>query len=113
MPNPHKGEVEFTVGGKVYRAVLSSNAMCALEKELGQKVHSLENSLTTTRAVLWAALRKHHSDVTLEATGDLMDELGFFKAGELVREIFTLAFPVPEGPLATPGSQQGGTGPVS
>jgi len=94
MANPHKGEVEFSAGGKTYKAVLNTNAMAALEKELGQRVHSLENSLTTTRAVLWASLRKHHADVTLEATGDLMDELGFFKAGDLVRDIFTLAFPV-------------------
>ena len=113
MANPHKGEVSFTVDGKAYKAVLNTNALCALEKELGAKVHSLENSLTTTRAVLWAGLRKHHPEVTLEATADLMDELGFFAAGEVVRELFTLAFPAAD-PLAKPtASQQDGTGPAS
>ena len=111
MANPHKGEVEFTVGAKAYKAVLTTNAICELETVLGRSVTELENRITTTRAVLWASLIEHQPKVTLADVGKMVDELGLIKATEIVRDIYTLAFPAAQGPLAEqPASQQAGTG---
>jgi hypothetical protein len=117
MANPHKGEVEFTVGGRSYKAVFSTNAICELEKELGYSVHLVRDGVLTVRAILWAALRKHHPDLSLIAVGDLIDDMGRTEAADFARRVYEIAFPPvqavdAQGPLADQ-SQPAGTGQAS
>jgi tail tube GTA-gp10-like protein len=110
MANAHRGEVEFTVGKKVYTLKFSTNAMCELETAVGGNVIEMANSLSDTakmsirtiRTVFWAGLRDHHEAVTEVEAGRLMDELGLVEASQMIAKAFTLAFPAevpPAGPL--------------
>lgn len=93
MANREKGEVDVTLDGKVYTLVLRTNELVALEAVLSTPVQRVRlpevvyeiamGSMTHIRAFLWASMRKHHKDVTLEAVGDLIDRVG---GGEKVLE---------------------------
>lgn len=86
MANPERGEVAFTVGDRVYTLVLDMNAICELEELLSTPTHPVTSaqvfvlaanySYRHIRALVWAALRRHHKDVTLEAVGDLIEQSG-------------------------------------
>ena len=101
MSNPHKGEIEFTVGGKTYTLYFSINAMCELEDALGGNVVELATlmadsskvSIKNVRTVFWAGLRDHHEAMSITDAGRLMSEMGVAQAMELVAKAFTLAFP--------------------
>ena len=117
MGNPHKGEVEFTVGKKVYTLHFSINAMCELEEAMGgagitelamQMSDPSKFKLKDMRTMFWAGLRDHHEAMTAQDAGRLMNDLGMMEAMNLVAKAFTLAFPAVEdtGPLAgLPGGQ--------
>jgi hypothetical protein len=108
MANPHKGEVEFTLGKKVYTLKFSTNAMCEMETALGGNVVELASmmadpsklSIRTIRTVFWAGLRDHHEAVTEVEAGRLMDDLGLVEASQMIAKAFTLAFP--EAPASGP-----------
>ena len=110
MANPHKGEVEFTLGKKVYTLRFSINAMCVLEESTGGSVIELANLMSdpakvgvkTLRTVFWAGLRDHHEALTETDAGKLMDELGLVEAAQMVVKAFTLAFPENNAPAPLP-----------
>jgi tail tube GTA-gp10-like protein len=120
MANPHKGEVEFTVGKKVYTLKFSINAMCELENALGGSVVDIANTLSdpskmgvkTMRTVFWAGLRDHHEALDEIEAGRVMDELGLVEASQLVATAFAKAFPEAQapGPLPAPKRQAASTG---
>ena len=82
MANRFKGEVSATVAGKVYTLVMNWNAMAEFETMTGKnamlviQTASLKSpmSFTDTRAIVWASMRKHHPEATLEDAGDLLSE---------------------------------------
>lgn len=82
MANALKGEIEVTIDGAAYTLCFTTNAIAQVEQLLGgesigeiaQRIAKVEHQ----RALLWGALQKHHSGVTLLAAGALMDE---FEAG--------------------------------
>lgn len=104
MANPHRGQVPLTAGGVTYTLSMSINAMCALEAHLGRPMGAVMTdllamhgdpslmSLTLLRAVLWAALRDHHT-VDEAKAGDVLGEAGLPAALAGVTQAFTLAFP--------------------
>ena len=101
MGNPHKGEVEFTVGEKTYTLYFSINALCELEEALGGNVVELATlmadasklSIKNVRTIFWAGLRDHHEAMSLTDAGRLMSDMGIAEAMELVAKAFTLSFP--------------------
>jgi uncharacterized protein HemX len=88
MANREKGEISIEIGGKPYTLVLNTNALVELQDVLStpkalatiDEIYARVNqgSLRHVRAMVWAALRKYHSDLTLESVGELIDAAGGF-----------------------------------
>lgn len=89
MANREKGEIGLEIAGQAYTLVLNTNALIELQDACtpkGRPVSSIEEiyaavnqgSLRHVRAFFWAALRKYHPELTLEAVGELIDTAGGF-----------------------------------
>jgi hypothetical protein len=86
MANRQRGEVAFDVAGQTYTLVLDIDAICQLEalfstperemsfSDILQRVQG--NSVRHVRGLVWAALRKHHKEVTVTQAGALIDACG-------------------------------------
>lgn len=100
MANRSKGEVSFEANGQSYTMRFSANALCELEDALDMGVTAVaiqmsspENlRMRTVRAVLWAGLRDHHPNITQQEAGELVMEITFPKALELIGKAFEIAF---------------------
>lgn len=78
MANAERGEVMLTVAGASFTLKLDNNALCEFEDatglEAGEAIgKATRGSVKVARALLWAALRRHHPDFTLADCGNLMD----------------------------------------
>lgn len=101
MANPNRGQVALTVGELELKLSFSVNALCELEDLLGQPVAKIaaglkdpENvRLATVRALVWAALRDHHDEVTLKGAGTIASDAGVPAVMAAVGKAFSLAFP--------------------
>src|SRR5690606_10545533 len=101
MANPHRGSVALQVGDRAYTLSFSVNAICELEDALGQPVAKIAADLndpenvrmSTVRAIIWAALRDHHSEVDLKGAGEIATEAGIPACMEAIGKAFNLAFP--------------------
>lgn len=101
MANQHRGQVDLKAGDKIYTLSFSINAMCELEDLLGEPISQIAKSLgdpqsvrmSTVRALVWAALRDHHSDIDLKGAGDLVAEATVTSTMETIGRAFALAFP--------------------
>lgn len=86
MANRQKGEVALEIAGKSYTLVMDISAVCELEAlfstpvrdatiaEIGRAVE--RGSVRHIRGFLWAALRRHHKDMTLENVSTLIEDAG-------------------------------------
>lgn len=103
--NPQRGEVPFTADGVDWTLRYSTNALCAIEAMVGKPVPALVEelqatpSLTTMRAMFAGGVKPA---ITQEQAGELIDTLGFDKAGELVGAALALAFPAEKAGAANP-----------
>jgi hypothetical protein len=100
MANPERGQVALTVEDRTYTLILDMNALCELEELLSTPsqavtaaqafVAAANLSYRHVRALVWAALRRHHPDLTLSAVGDLIEAAGgpeqLFETLKRVRE---------------------------
>lgn len=80
-------DVQIVIAGQPYTLRFSAKALAAMQDHwqldsldaVGRKLGGLESgnaSLTDFTAILWAALRTHHPDVTLDHALDMFDEMG-------------------------------------
>ncbi len=86
MANPERGEVALLVGDRTYKLVIDVNAICELEELLStpdQPVTSgqvfllaAQRSVRHIRALVWASLRRHHPEMELSHTGQLIEDAG-------------------------------------
>lgn len=86
MANRQKGEVELSIAGTSYTLVMDISAICDLEslfstpvrdatiQEIGRSVE--RGSVRHIRGFLWAALRRHHKDMTLDKVSALIEDAG-------------------------------------
>jgi hypothetical protein len=101
MANPHRGEVALKAGGEAYKFSYSVNALCELEDALDQPVAKIAVSLrdpasvrwSVIRALVWAGLRDHHQDVTIEQAGDICEAAGLGEVMVAIGAAFDIAFP--------------------
>lgn len=122
MANPERGEVALTIGDRTYTLVLDMDGICQAEAALsspGQIVSITEifygaaiGSQRHARVLVWASLRRHHPDLSLERAGELMGEFGgaekFF---EVVKALRASTEPDAEDRPARPQTaRQAGTG---
>lgn len=100
MGNRQRGEVSFEADNKNWTMKIDTNAMCMIEDltgkgiaEIGQILSNPKTStITLVRTVFQSSLSKKH-ELTTEEVGELMDELGIKKVGDLIGQAFKLAFP--------------------
>lgn len=115
MANPQRGVVGLEAGGATYQLSFSVNAICELEAELDKPVAEIIASLQTpeqlrmasVRALVWAALRDHHEELTIKDAGRIATEAGIGAAVQKVGEAIRLAFPEAKG-KANPRKAAGG-----
>lgn len=80
-------DVQIEAGGEAYTLRFSVKALAALQDywelpsldAVGQKLNQLDSgdiSVSDYTAILWAALRTHHPEATMEQSLDIFDELG-------------------------------------
>src|SRR5690606_20676187 len=101
MANPYRGSVALQVGDQAYTLSFSVNALCELEDLLEMsvaKVGAIMNDpegvrMTTVRALVWGALRDHHSEIDLKGAGDIASTAGIPACMEAIGKAFRLAFP--------------------
>ena len=120
MSDVSNGAVLFDVGGRQYKMVLSINALCTLEANLGASVSTIvgmlgssENvRLSDIRTVFWATLLDHQPDTDKVSAGALMDALSLPRVMALIMTAVTRAFPeAPKGGAGPLADQTGaGTG---
>jgi hypothetical protein len=101
---------ERTLSGTSYLDIIGS----LVAAELSGRSASLD----TTRAVLWAATRRHHSTLTLEDCGELVTQFGGIVLGPLGEAIRgSIKTKEPESgeaePAKAPAEKKGGTGTTS
>lgn len=107
LGNPEWVTAERVLGGTSYLDIISS--MVAAE------MSGRSASLDTTRAVLWAATRRHHSSLTIEDCGELVTQFGAAVLGPLGEAIRgSIKTKEPETgeakPAKAPAKQKSGTG---
>lgn len=84
MANPIRGEAKVTLAdGRVLQIVYDLNAWIDLEQQLGMKLPEIMETLKDKdnppglafqRALFWAGLQKHHSEMTIRDAGEVMLE---------------------------------------
>jgi hypothetical protein len=89
MPNALKGEVGFEVEGEAYTLLLDFNALCELEAALAPGDD--RNGPRASRATLWAALQRHHAELSLNDVGDLIAALTLPRVRELIGQAYDAA----------------------
>jgi hypothetical protein len=115
MSNPHRGSIALQAGDRAYTLSFSVNAICELEAELDKPVTEIiagiqdpkQLRLSSVRALVWAALRDHHEDVTIKDAGRITTDAGIQAAVEKVGEAFRLAFPEAKGKTNPPKAAEG------
>lgn len=90
MANSQRGEVDLSIDGKTYTLVMDTNAMVAVEDLFstpGRDVtfdqvvaRLLAGSVKHIRGFLWAGLKRHQPNLTLEQVGDLIQAAGGLEA---------------------------------
>lgn len=102
MPNPHKGEIAFEAGGVERKLRFDTNAICMVEEDLDLSVAEIAARLNAGRlSVVRAALRAGlvgggDLTATLREAGEIIDEITYARAVDLLSQAFALAFPPPE-----------------
>lgn len=120
--NPLKGETDLKAGEVTYTLALSINELVKLEQLLDVGIIEIADwfndrtkiRVGNMRAILWAALQRHHSELTLEDAGDIIAAAGLGviveKLGAAVQASFPEAEAVENPPQA---GRRGGTGKAS
>jgi hypothetical protein len=105
MANKHRGEVALEADGKTFKIAFSINAMCELEDLLNRSIVEVMTELEgarenfarlrikTVRAIVWASLRDHHPESTMEDAGDIVTAAGVPAVMAKIAEAIILAFP--------------------
>lgn len=103
---PATGVVPFDAADQTWKLRFSVNAMVLLERAVEGWTDDAQAELNklldpsrgdpqmrTVRAAVWAALQEHHPDLTQDDVGHLIDYVGLVRAGSLLQQAITLAFP--------------------
>jgi hypothetical protein len=95
-----RGGVTFDALGKPWEVRFTTNAICRIEERSGKSLEDVLADVTAPgrrtlafRLLLWAAI----GTVTVEAAGDIMDDLGLVEVDRIISAALRAAFPAPEG----------------
>lgn len=91
-------EVPVEAGGQTYTLYCGNRALRLIEREtempfgdVVERVQRLDISALTVAC--WALLQRHHPDLSIDDTDDVIDAAGFTRAFEAVNRAMELAFP--------------------
>jgi hypothetical protein len=99
---PASADRTLVVGGRSYTLRFSIRAMAALQDHydlqsldaVGKKLQDTANiSIDDMVAIMWAGLRTHHRDTTMEDALDILDELGMEGMQKTLGEAMAGAMP--------------------
>lgn len=99
MANKYRGESAIEIDGQPYTLVFDLDAMEAIEEHFDQDWADIQPRLTrgsirVSRVMLWAMFRRHHPDVTFEASKRLIDSAGGVHAmGSIIEQAMRNAAP--------------------
>ncbi len=104
MANPLKGETELKAGDATYVLALSINELVKLEQLLDVGIIEIAEwfndrsriRVGNMRAILWAALQRHHDGITLEQAGDIIGLVGLGVIVERLGTAVQASFPEAE-----------------
>lgn len=102
--NPLKGETDLKIGDATYTVALGVNEIVKLEDITGAGIIEIaawfndpeKVRVGNMRAVLWAALQRHHPGLTLEQAGDLIGVIGLQAGVEKLGAALQASFPEAE-----------------
>lgn len=101
MANPHKGEVVLQREGGPLTLRFDVNALAELEDLLDASCAVIisrmasDMRLNLLKALVWAACREHHPEVTLKEAGRIIQDVSVPAAEAAVTEAVRRAFPDP------------------
>lgn len=109
MSNPLRGEGSFKAGEATYRLAFDANAFCYAETALEPlttddivaQVAAGTANMTLLRAVVWAALQRHHPDTHLTQAGEIISDAGMPAVRMAIGDGLAAAFG-----LATEGGEE-------
>lgn len=117
--NPHRGDVELPVGGKLYTLRYGHASIYALERKTGKSIMQImremdnadEMRIGNVIELLWAGLQKHHPEITMDDVCDLLDQVegGSMSVVGIIGDAFQKAFNAP-GTKGTNPPQKAGNG---
>jgi len=102
--NPLRGEVDFEWLEKTYVLCLSAHEMVKIERlydvsilEIGDWLSEQPVRLWKVQAMLWAALRRHHPEITADQALDLimLDPANLPKIVRRLADAVAMSFPQP------------------
>jgi len=101
--NSKRGGVTLKNGKDTYMVRISTNAMVRYQDHTGESfldgiaaLQTNQSDIRRMRNLFWAGI-SHIDDMTPEAAGEIMDDVGFAEALEKVSEAAALAFPSDDG----------------
>lgn len=98
--NPLRGEGELEAGSTIYRLAFDVNAFCFAESalaplttdEIVAEVAGGTAKMTILRAIVWAALQKHHPDTHLAQAAEIMSDAGMPAVRKAIADGLKAAF---------------------
>lgn len=100
MPNPYRCEQEIQIDGQRYELVFNWNTAAEYElaarETISQALEALAAgrlSAVTLRAMLWAGLRTHHRDVSIEQAGEMIARAGRAPVVRVLADAMRYYFP--------------------
>lgn len=93
--NKERGILYITTESKKYPFKLSTNALCTIEQMSGRTVMDLTKSMgfTELRLCFWAGIHEYDESVDVKEVGEIIDEVGWDKANDLLLESLSYTFP--------------------
>ena len=87
-----------------YKATIALKELWGFESERDVQARMAEGRMDDFKDILWAGLRSHHPELSVEAVVDLLDDAGAEGMTEAVDHAITAAAP-PEGPRQGQGKK--------
>lgn len=90
-----RGRVTIEALGRSLDLRFTANALCRLEEKTGRGVAEIVEGMAKSmrvsdlRVMLWAGI----DGITVDQAGEIIDQIGFARAGEIIGEAFNAAFP--------------------
>lgn len=104
MANIQKGEVSFEALDKSWTIKLGTNAMCEIEDATGYSINDIGDKLSgdhfnmkLMRTVFVSGMVEFHADIDEQTVGNVIDDIGFDKAAQIMEQAFVFATPEQKG----------------